>query len=183
MLGRNRHTLSSTESSPVGTRMSADEADRHGLKHGDLTEIILGVFFDVYRELGYGFVEAVYREAMSIALGEVGVPVETEYPLDAYFRGRRVGHFRADLLVGGRVLLELKATPRLEPAHAAQLLGYLRCSVIEVGLLLNFGPRPQTRRLIFSNNKKVSAHRWINSGSNRSHPRKSADSVSTGSHS
>jgi GxxExxY protein len=135
--------------------MSADEADRHGLKHGELTEVILGVFFEVYRELGYGFAESVYREAMAIALEEAGLSAKAEYPLDAYFRGRCVGRFGADLLVGDRVLLELKATPRLEPGHAAQLLGYLRCSRIEVGLVLNFGSRPQTRRLIFSNTRKV----------------------------
>lgn len=79
------------------------------------------------------------------------MPVLAEAPLEATFRGRVVGEFRADLLVSDLVAVELKAVRSLDPIHTAQLLNYLRCSAFEVGLLLNFGPKPEVRRLAFEN--------------------------------
>jgi len=129
-------------------------ADGRGLKHKELTEKIIGVFYEVYNELGHGFLESVYEEAMAVALPQAGLKVERQVPLRVTFRGTVIGDFRADLLVESSVLLELKAGRELEPAHEAQLLNYLRATEIEVGLLLNFGPKPQFKRLVFENSRK-----------------------------
>jgi GxxExxY protein len=136
--------------------------DDHGLRHAGVTSKIIGVFFEVYNELGTGFLESVYVEALAIALCDVGLSVERELPLAVSFRGKIVGRFRADLVVGGAVLIETKACPKLNPVHEAQLLNYLRATVLEVGLLLNFGSRPQFRRLLFDNGRKT-RHKNISS--------------------
>ena len=122
--------------------------------HSDLTEKIIGVFYDVYNELGHGFLESTYAEALTVALEEIGLGAAREVPVPVWFRGRKVGQYYADLIVDGVVLLELKAARTLESAHEAQLLHYLRATDIEVGLLLNFGLRPQFRRLLFDNARK-----------------------------
>jgi GxxExxY protein len=129
-------------------------ADERRYKHGETTEAVIGVFFDVYNELGYGFLESVYRDAMAIALKSKGLQVDKEFPMSARFRGQIIGAFKADLVVSGAVVVELKAVKALESMHEAQILNYLRASVLEVGLLLNFGPKPQVRRLAFSNLRK-----------------------------
>jgi len=123
-------------------------------KHAELTEKIIGVFYDVYNELGYGFLESVYEEALAIALCEAGLTVERQVPVPVWFHGQNVGQFRADMLVSTSVLLELKSARTLEAAHEAQLLHYLKSTQIEIGLLLNFGARPQFRRLLFDNGRK-----------------------------
>jgi len=125
-----------------------------GLKHSDLTEKIIGIFYDVYNELGHGFLESTYAEALVIALEEARLSAAREVPVPAWFRGRKVGQYYADLIVEGAVLLELKAARTLDSAHEAQLLHYLRATEIDVGLLLNFGLRPQFRRLLFDNERK-----------------------------
>ena len=124
------------------------------LKHRELTEKIIGVFYDVYNELGYGFLESVYEESLVIALLETCLKVERQLAIPVWFRGHQVGQFRGDILVEGKVLLELKSTRTLEAAHEAQLLHYLKSTEIEIGLLLNFGSRPQFRRLLFDNHRK-----------------------------
>jgi GxxExxY protein len=110
----------------------------------------------VYNELGFGFLESVYHRAMLIALNQAGLRAEPSVSLPVYFRGRLVGDFIADIIVEGLVILELKAADELAPAHDSQLLNYLKASSAEVGLLLNFGPRPRFRRLIFDNDRKGS---------------------------
>jgi GxxExxY protein len=125
-----------------------------GLRHAELTDKIIGVYYDVYNELGYGFLESVYEESMAIALREAGLRVQRQVAVPVLFRGLRVGDFWADLLVEDKVLLELKAARTLEPSHEAQLLHYLRATEIEIGLLLNFGEKPQFRRLLFDNERK-----------------------------
>jgi GxxExxY protein len=122
------------------------------LKFRDLTEKIIGIFYSVYNELGYGFLESVYEKSMVIALSEAKVRRQT--PIQVHFHGKEVGTFQADLLVEDSVLIELKAASGLDKAHEAQLLNYLRATDIEVGLLMNFGERPQFKRLIFENNRK-----------------------------
>ena len=124
------------------------------LKHGELTEQIIGVFYDVYNELGYGFLESMYSEAMLFALQDAGLSASREVSVPVWFRGRKAGQYFADLLVNDCVLLELKTARNIESSHEAQLLHYLRATEIEVGLLLNFGVRPQFRRLLFDNAKK-----------------------------
>ncbi len=124
------------------------------LKHFDLTERIIGVFYDVYNELGHGFLESTYAETMVIALEDAGPAVAREVPVPVWFRGRKAGQYFADLMVEDTILLELKAARSLDGTHEAQLLHYLRATNVEVGLLLNFGVRPQFRRLLFDNERK-----------------------------
>src|SRR4051812_11351898 len=128
--------------------------DTHGLKHQGVTSQVIRIFFQVYNELGVGFLESVYMEALCLALSQAGLSTQREMPLTVTFRGHVVGRFKADLVVERSVLVEAKACLKLHPAHEAQLLNYLRATVLEVGLVLNFGPRPQFRRLIFDNNLK-----------------------------
>ena len=130
------------------------ETASEGLKHRDLTEKIIGLFYDVYNELGHGFLEIVYEQSLAIALGEAGIRVDRQVPVAVWFRRHQVGDFRADLLVEGKVLLELKAARTIDQAHEKQLLNYLRATDIEVGLLLNFGVKAQFRRLVYENERK-----------------------------
>lgn len=124
------------------------------LKHGDLTQRLIGIFFSVYNEMGAGFLESVYEGALEIALQDAGLTVQRQVPIQVWFRGRRVGEFFADMLVEGTVMLELKAARALDAAHEAQLLNYLRATEIEVGLLFNFGPKPDFRRELYDNDRK-----------------------------
>lgn len=135
---------------------STDYAERGSLKHGEITEKIIGVFYDVYNELGFGFLESVYHKAMLIALADAGLSVETQVNLPVFFRGHLVGDFFADILVEQAVILELKSVEELASAHDSQLLNYLKASPAEVGLLLNFGPKPRFKRLVFDNVRKRS---------------------------
>jgi len=124
------------------------------LKHGSLTDKILKVFFDVYNELGHGFLESVYHRSLVLALESMGLNVCSRVAIPVWFRGHQVGHFEADVLVESCVLLELKAARSLDSSHYAQLRNYLRATDIEVGLLLNFGERPEFKRVVFDNLKK-----------------------------
>ena len=128
--------------------------DPASYKHQEVTQAIIQVFYEVYNELGHGFLESVYEEAMDLALRDKGVEVKHQHPLPVWFRSKKIGDFRADLLVADAVIVELKAARALEPVHEAQLLNYLRASDLEVGLLLNFGPTPKIKRLVFGNDKK-----------------------------
>jgi GxxExxY protein len=119
-----------------------------------LTEKIIGVFYEVYNELGFGFLESVYREAMRIALGQAGLPVEVEVSVPVSFRGSLVGVFRADLVVDGGVVIELKTAESISKAHEAQVLHYLRASTMEIGLVMNFGPDAKFRRIVMQNVRK-----------------------------
>ena len=124
-------------------------------KYQVLTRKIIGVFYDVYNELGAGFLESVYQKSLALALESAGFKVCSRVDIPVWFRGQQVGQFEADLLVENCVLLELKAARALDPAHEAQLLNYLRATNIEVGLLLNFGPRPVIKRLAYDNVRKT----------------------------
>jgi GxxExxY protein len=139
-----------------------------GLKYREVTDVTLGVFYDVYNELGFGFLESVYREAMCLALTQKGLEVEKEVAIPVYFRGRKISEFRCDLLVNRCLILELKAIKAIDSVCEAQTLNYLRATEIEVALLLNFGPKPTFRRLVFENSRKQI----------RENPRSSAAGVS-----
>jgi len=130
------------------------ESSPESLKHRALTEKIIGAFYDVYNELGHGFLESIYEKALAISLARAGMNVERQVAVSVWFRGEQIGDFRADMLVDGNVLLELKAGRTIDQAHEKQLLNYLRATNIEVGLLLNFGIRPQFRRLVYENERK-----------------------------
>jgi GxxExxY protein len=118
------------------------------------TERIIGVFYEVYNELGFGFLESVYREAMRIALDQAGFQVEAEVPVPVSFRGRLVGVFRADLVVNGKVIVELKTAESISKAHETQVLHYLRASTMEIGLVMNFGSDARFRRVEMRNERK-----------------------------
>ena len=120
------------------------------LAERELTERIIGVFFSVHNELGYGFLESVYENAMCVALREAGIEISRQVPFSIEFRGQVVGDYRADLIADQRVILEIKAIPALGQAQEAQLLNYLKASQIEVGLLLNFGPKAEFKRKVLS---------------------------------
>ena len=124
-------------------------------EYRDLTYRIIGVYYDVYNELGHGFLESVYQKSFGLALQSAGLEACWPISIPVSFRGQQVGHFEADMLVEKCVLLELKAMRALERSHEAQLRNYLRATDIEVGLLFNFGLRPEFRRLLFSNPGKV----------------------------
>ena len=113
------------------------------------------MFYEVYDELGHGFLESVYQDSVVIALQSAHLQVQTPVDIPVWFRGIKVGKFEGDVLVERCVLLELKATRTLDSAHQAQLLNYLRATDIEVGLLLNFGLKPEFKRLVFDNVRKA----------------------------
>lgn len=125
-------------------------ASRPALVHEQITRAALGAFYTVYNELGFGFLESVYRDAMALEIRERGLIVEVEAPIVVRYRNREVGHFRADLLVEKRVVLELKACPSVGASERQQLLNYLRGTGLEVGLLLHFGQRPGFARMVMS---------------------------------
>jgi len=123
-------------------------------KHSELTDLIIAVFYDVYNELGFGFLESVYRNSLRLALLDKGLTVEQEVPVTVFFRGQNVGDSRADLVVNGTIFLELKTAEQIVAAHESQVLNYLRSTALELGLILNFGPKPQVRRLLLDNSRK-----------------------------
>jgi GxxExxY protein len=133
--------------------MNTDQEQIRG-KHDELTQRIIGVFYLVYNELGYGFLESVYQGAMRIALMEVGLEVQTEVSIPVHFHGQVVGLFRADLVVDRKVLLELKSLEALLRQHESQTLHYLRSTELEVALLMNFGPVPKFKRFVLDNSLK-----------------------------
>jgi GxxExxY protein len=125
-------------------------------KHSDLTEKIIGGFYQVYNHLGYGFSEKVYENALALVLRKMGFEIEQQKPIAVFFEGQLVGEYFVDLLVNGVVVLELKACKQLSEDHEAQLLNYLKATSIEVGLLLNFGLKPQHVRKVYDNARKGS---------------------------
>lgn len=120
----------------------------------DLVNVILKNFYRVYNDLGYGFLERVYQNALYFALIDEGLKCETEKPIKVYHNGRVVGDYKADILVEDCVILELKACDELNSAHEAQLINYLRATEVEVGYLLNFGKSAKFIRKVYSNNRK-----------------------------
>lgn len=124
------------------------------LQHHELTDVILGTFYEVYNELGFGFLESVYENALVIALRAKGFVTRQQFPIPVLFRGQIVGNFTSDVLVAETVLLELKAARAIDESHKSQLLNYLKATEIEIGLLLNFGHRPEFKRLAFDNSRK-----------------------------
>lgn len=120
----------------------------------ELTGRIIKVFYKIYNALGHGFIESVYHNAMILEFVEQGFSVETEKPIAVFYGEKVVGTFSDDLLVNSKILIELKAKESIHPAHEAQLTNYLRATEIELGLLFNFGKKPEFKRKYFSNEKK-----------------------------
>jgi GxxExxY protein len=124
------------------------------MKHEALTGEIIRIFFNVYNELGYGFLEKVYQKAFCLALEAEGFKVEEQKQITVYFRGHEIGTYFADLVINDTIIIELKAVECINPAHEKQLLHYLRSTEIEVGLLFNFGTKPEFKRKAYDNNIK-----------------------------
>ena len=124
------------------------------LLHEELTGSILKVFYAVYNELGFGFLEKVYQNSMMIALRKAGLKAEAQKKIDVHFQGEIVGEYFADIVVNDLVILELKAADALIEEHENQLINYLKATKMEVGLLLNFGSKPEMKRKLFTNDKK-----------------------------
>jgi len=119
--------------------------------HSEVTQKIIKAFFHVYNELGYGFLEKVYENALFIELSKFGFLVQKQRRIKVYYDNIVVGDYFADLIVDEKVIIELKAAEGLREEHEFQLINYLKATEIEVGLLLNFGKSPQFKRKIFSN--------------------------------
>jgi GxxExxY protein len=118
-------------------------------KHQDLTKEIISAFYKVYNTLGYGFLEKVYENALSLELQKRGLKVTQQAPVTVFYDGEPVGHYVADMVINDLVILEIKSAEAIIKAHEAQLLNYLRATNIEVGLVLNFGPKPDISRKIY----------------------------------
>ena len=124
------------------------------LLHKDLTDAIIKVYYAVYNELGYGFLEKVYQNALFYELKKQGLVCEKQKPIKVYYDEIQVGEYYADIIVNECIIIELKAAESLAEEHEFQLINYLKATDIEVGLVLNFGKNPQFKRKIFTNNKK-----------------------------
>jgi len=118
------------------------------LLHKELTQKILKACFEVSNELGAGFLESVYQNALLIALQQKELKAQSQFPLTVIFREQVVGKFYADVLVEDKVIIELKAVAALVPEHQAQVINYLKATGIDVGLLVDFGrPKIEYKRL------------------------------------
>lgn len=120
------------------------------------TEIIIKSYYAVYNALGYGFLEKVYKNALYYELKLHGLECKVEHPIKVYYDGRIVGEYFADIIVDDTIILELKACESLREEHELQLVNYLKATDIEIGLLLNFGKKPEVKRKIFTNDRKNS---------------------------
>jgi GxxExxY protein len=124
------------------------------LLHKDLTDVILKTFYEVYNELGYVFLEKVYQNSLLIELRNKGLNVIPQKKIKVFYKGNEVGEYFADLIVEDKVVLELKAVEYIVEEFENQLLNYLKGTDCEVGLLLNFGKKPEFRRRIYENKRK-----------------------------
>ncbi len=124
------------------------------LLNNELTSLILKTYYEVYNELGYGFLEKVYQNALLIELKNKGLEVTPNKKIKVYYKGENVGDYYADIIVNDTVILELKAAEYIIDQFENQLLNYLKGTDCEVGLLLNFGKKPEFRRKIYENKRK-----------------------------
>lgn len=126
------------------------------LLHKNITDIILKSYYKVYNNLGYGFLEKVYENALLYELRNHGLDCEKQKPIKVYYEQIQVGEYYADIIVNECIILELKAAESIAEEDEFQLINYLKATEIEIGLLLNFGKNPEFKRKIFTNNKKIS---------------------------
>ena len=119
------------------------------MKHQELTEKIIGAAYNAYNTLGFGFLEKVCENALAVELSNAGLRVDQQYPVPVTYDGELVGDYVADLLVEGKVIVEVKGVSSLESAHEVQLVNYLKATGVEVGLLINFGRKVEAKRKVF----------------------------------
>jgi GxxExxY protein len=125
------------------------------LLHQELTDVIIKTFYEVYNELGYGFLERVYQNSLYLELKSKGFKVEAQKKIEVYYKGIEVGQYYADLIVEDLIILELKAADCIVKEFENQILNYLKGTNCEVGLLLNFGKKPEFKRKVFENSRKI----------------------------
>jgi len=128
--------------------------DCQDFKYRELTEKIIEIFYKVYNRLGYGFLEKIYENAMIIELKKGNINAISQFPIKVSYEGEIIGEYYADIMVDSKVIVEIKASKRLIEENEAQLLNYLRATDIEIGLLLNFGTKPEVKRKAFDNSRK-----------------------------
>lgn len=109
--------------------------------HADTSEQIIKSFYHVYNTLGYGFLERVYENALRNSLRKAGLEVLQQNPISVYFEDEVVGEYFADLVVAGKIIIEVKAADAIAMEHESQVLNYLKATGYQVGLILNFGPK------------------------------------------
>ena len=124
------------------------------VKYKELTEKIINIFYRVYNKLGYGFLERIYENAMMIEFKRESIPAVSQSAIKVFYEDEIIGEYFADILVDDKVIVEIKAAKNLVVENEAQLLNYLKATNIEVGLLLNFGPKPEVKRKVFDNDRK-----------------------------
>ena len=122
--------------------------------HQELSQNIIRIYYQVYNELGFGFLEKVYENAMFFELNNSGFFTQKQLPIKVHYKHREVGEYYADLIVENKIILELKAAESLAEEHECQLINHLKATDIEVGLLFNFGKKPEFKRKIFTNDLK-----------------------------
>ncbi|MGN8226008.1 GxxExxY protein [Gracilimonas sp. BCB1] len=122
--------------------------------HSELTEKIIQCFYTVYNSLGFGFLENVYEKSLLKELKECGLNADSQVPINVFYKKELVGKYFADIIVEDIVIVELKAINRLSAEHEVQILNYLKATNIEVGLVFNFGSKPQIKRKIYTNDRK-----------------------------
>lgn len=122
--------------------------------HEEITDKILKCYYTVYNELGYGFLEKVYENALFYELENYGLECKKQFSIKVFYDGIIVGEYFADILVNDKIILELKATESIVEEHEIQLINYLKATKYEIGLLLNFGKKPEVKRKIYTNDKK-----------------------------
>jgi GxxExxY protein len=125
------------------------------LLHEELTDVIIKTFYEVYNELGYGFLERVYQNSLYLELKNKGLKVDAQRKIKVYYKGIEVGEYYADLIVEDLIILELKSANCIVVEFENQILNYLKGTNCEVGLLLNFGTKPEFKRKIFENTRKL----------------------------
>lgn len=130
------------------------DTDFKDSKYQELTEKIIGIFYKVYNNLGYGFLEKVYENAMMLDFKKENIPAVSQYAIKVLYEDEIVGEYFSDILVDDKVIVEIKAARNLALENEAQLLNYLKATDKEVGLLLNFGPKPEIKRKVFDNFRK-----------------------------
>jgi GxxExxY protein len=129
-------------------------ADFQDFKHKELTDKIIKIFYRVYSKLGYGFLEKIYESAIAIELENENISAVRQAPIQVFYDQKLIGEYFADILVENKVIVEIKASRQLVEENEAQLLNYLKATKMEVGLLLNFGPKPEVKRKAFDNARK-----------------------------
>jgi GxxExxY protein len=135
--------------------VGAMENDDSGeLLHGEITSLILAAMYDVHNELGFGFLELIYKNALAVALRELGLRVDRNVAYEVHYHGFLLGRYSADLVVESKVNVEAKTARSIDTAHLKQTLNYLRASKLEVGLAINFGLTPQFKRVVYSNEQR-----------------------------